>query len=200
MSTLYTSRVYGVDMSETGALLAGAALAILREEGAQAVSMRRVAAEVGVTAMATYRHFPNRDALLRAAVDRAVAEVTAGWGKRRPRTFKGRVDALAEDFLDFALGERNLYTFLMAEQWSGARQLDDFGGSPAFRPVHELVQQGVRDGVLRPGDPLEITLAITTPVLGLVQLYHGGRIELSEKDFRALCRRTVGRVLDGVAV
>ncbi|GAA0254283.1 hypothetical protein GCM10010492_63800 [Saccharothrix mutabilis subsp. mutabilis] len=87
----------------------------------------------------------------------------------------------------------------MAERWEGARRLDEFAGSPAFAPVLDVVRQGVRDGVLRDGDPLEITLALTTPVLGLVQLRHGGRIELSEKDFRALCKRTVGRVLDGVA-
>ncbi|MEU7526608.1 TetR/AcrR family transcriptional regulator [Saccharothrix sp. NPDC042600] len=179
--------------------LVAAAMAILRAEGAQAVTMRRVAAEVGVTAMATYRHFPNREALLRAVVDLGVAEVVAGWGKRRSRTFKGRVDALADDFLDFALGDRNLYALVMAERWEGARRLDEFAGSPAFAPVLDVVRQGVRDGVLRDADPLEITLALTTPVLGLVQLHHGGRIELSEKDFRALCKRTVGRVLDGVA-
>ncbi|WP_309114177.1 TetR/AcrR family transcriptional regulator [Saccharothrix sp.] len=183
----------------TAARLALAAARILREEGAQAVTMRRVAAEAGVTAMATYRHFPNREALLRTVVDQAVAEVTADWGKRRARTFRSRIDFLTDEFLDFALGERNLYAFVMAERWEGARRLDDFADSPAFRPVFEAVRQGIEDGVLRTGDPLEITLAVTTPVLGLVQLYHGGRIELSEKDFRGLCKRTVGRVLDGVA-
>ena len=42
--------------------IADAALVILEREGAQAVSMRRVAHEVGVTLMAIYHHYANREA------------------------------------------------------------------------------------------------------------------------------------------
>ncbi|PSL56171.1 hypothetical protein B0I31_104462 [Saccharothrix carnea] len=41
-------------------------------------------------------------------------------------------------------------------------------------------------------------MAITTPVVGLVQVYPGGRTTVSENDFRALCKRTTGRVLNGL--
>ena len=44
-------------------------LRVVESEGPQAVSMRRVANEVGITAMAIYHHFPNRQALLDAVVD-----------------------------------------------------------------------------------------------------------------------------------
>ncbi|WP_291419217.1 TetR/AcrR family transcriptional regulator [Actinophytocola sp.] len=40
--------------------LAEAARTILLAEGADAVNMRRVAKEAGVSTMATYRHYPNR--------------------------------------------------------------------------------------------------------------------------------------------
>jgi AcrR family transcriptional regulator len=196
--------VYLVDMAEMGtaARIASAALSILLQEGAHAVTMRRVAADAGVTAMATYRHYPNREALLRAVADAAVADVTKEWGKRGAgRTFAGWLDALTDDFLDFAMGQPNLYTFVVTERRDGVRQFpDDFraGGTPTFGPVFEAVEQGIREGALRFDDPLEVTLAITTPAMGLVQLYHGGRINLSEQDFRALCKRTIGRVLDGL--
>ncbi|RKT54869.1 TetR/AcrR family transcriptional regulator [Saccharothrix australiensis] len=186
----------------TAERIASAALAILLDEGADAVTMRRVAAEVGVTPMATYRHYPNRDALLRAVVDAAVADLTAGWGRRGDRgTFEERLDGLTDDFLDFALGKPNLYRFVVTERREGARRFpEDFrtGGSPTFAPVLDAVSRAVRDGDLRDGDPVELTLAVTTPAMGLVQLYHGGRIALSEQDFRALCKRTIERVLDGL--
>lgn len=191
-------------MTEAGTAerIAAAALSILLAEGAQAVTMRRVAADAGVTTMATYRHYPNREALLRAVADAAVAELTTDWGKRgKSRTFEDRLDELTDDFLDFALGKPHLYTFVVAERREGARQFpEDFriGGTPAFAPVFEAVERAVRDGVLRPDDPLEVTLAVTMPAMGLVQLYHGGRIQLSEQDFRALCKRTIGRILDGL--
>lgn len=191
-------------MAERGTAdrIAAAALSILLAEGAQAVTMRRVAADAGVTAMAAYRHYRNRETLLRTVADAAVAELTRDWGERRDaRAFDDRLDGLTDDFLDFALGKPNLYSFVVTQRREGVRRFpEDFrdGGTPAFAPVFETVEQGIRDGVLRPDDPLEVTLAITTPAMGLVQLYHGGRIDLSEKDFRALCKRTVGRVLDGL--
>jgi AcrR family transcriptional regulator len=186
----------------TAERIASAALAILIDEGAQAVTMRRVAADAGVTAMATYRHYPNRDALLRTVADTAFAELGKDWGKRRKALdFESRFDGLTDDFLDFALGKPNLYTFLITERRDEVRQFpEEFreGGSPAFAPVVEAVEQGMREGLLRPDDSLEVTLAITMPAMGLVQLYLGGRINLLEHDFRALCKRTIGRVLNGL--
>ncbi len=185
----------------TAERISAAALAILLHEGAQAVTMRRVAADAGVTAIASYRHFPSREALLRAVVDAAFEELGTNWGKRVTEAdFETRFYGLLDDFLDFALGRPNLYTFLVADRRDGVRRFpEDFraGRSPAFTPVIEIVEQGMRDGVLRVDDPLEAALAITTPVMGLVQLYLGGRMDMSEEDFRALCRRTVGRVLNG---
>ncbi|MFD1045370.1 TetR/AcrR family transcriptional regulator [Kibdelosporangium lantanae] len=191
-------------MTELGTAdrIAAVALEILMAEGAQAVTMRRVAAAAGVTTMATYRHYPNRETLLRTVVDAAVAELSKDWGKRDgPVDFRGRLDRLTDDFLDFALGKPNLYAFVVTERREGTRQFpEDFrtGATPTFAPVLETVEQGIRDGALRADDPLEVTLAITMPAMGLVQLYHGGRINLSENDFRALCKRTIERVLDGV--
>ncbi|MEU6268761.1 TetR/AcrR family transcriptional regulator [Saccharopolyspora shandongensis] len=186
----------------TAARIADAALEILLAEGAQAVTMRRVAAAVGVTPMATYRHYPNREALLRTVADAAFAELGEGWGKRTADLdFESRLDGLTDDFLDFALGKPNLYAYLITEQRAGTLLFPgDFrqGGSPAFAPVHAAVEQAMRDGVLRPDDPLEVALAITMPVLGLVQLYLGGRFSSSEEDFRALCKRTTRRVRDGL--
>ena len=45
------------------------ALDILEAEGPQAVSIRRVAKEVGITPMAIYHYFASREALLNAVVD-----------------------------------------------------------------------------------------------------------------------------------
>ncbi|SFN25194.1 hypothetical protein SAMN05421805_103443 [Saccharopolyspora antimicrobica] len=52
--------------------------------------------------------------------------------------------------------------------------------------------------MLRPDDVLKTALALTMPVVGLVQQYLGGRYELPEPKFRALCKRTMRRVLHGI--
>ncbi|MGH3585111.1 MAG: TetR/AcrR family transcriptional regulator [Pseudonocardia sp.] len=182
--------------------LVAAARDVLVAEGSAAVSMRRVAAAVGVTPMATYRHFANRDALLEAVADSCQAELGRRWARyAEVGGFEERLAGLHGAFLDFALGSPHLYRFLMVEPRARARRFpQDFaaGASPTFGVVTEAVERGMREGVLRDADPLEVTLAITAHGQGLIELYLGGRIGLSEHDFRALCVRSLGMVLDGL--
>lgn len=56
-------------------VLARAALAIVDADGLAALSMRRLARELGVDPMAAYKHVPNKEALLDAVVDAVLAEV-----------------------------------------------------------------------------------------------------------------------------
>ena len=51
------------------------ALDCLREEGLDSLSMRRLAEKLGVSPMATYRHFDSREALIDAVFDEACKEV-----------------------------------------------------------------------------------------------------------------------------
>ncbi|CNE85872.1 TetR family transcriptional regulator [Mycobacterium tuberculosis] len=50
-----------------------AAVALIERESAQALSMRRVAAELDVAVMSLYNHVPNKTALLEGVADRVVA-------------------------------------------------------------------------------------------------------------------------------
>jgi AcrR family transcriptional regulator len=54
------------------------ALAIIDAEGLEAFSMRRLASEFNVEAMALYYHFPNKQAILDGAVNAAVIAATGG--------------------------------------------------------------------------------------------------------------------------
>jgi AcrR family transcriptional regulator len=57
----------------TRELLAAAALRIADAEGLEALSMRRLGAELGVDPMAAYRHLPNKKALLAGVVEAVLA-------------------------------------------------------------------------------------------------------------------------------
>ncbi|HEY0452480.1 TetR/AcrR family transcriptional regulator [Actinophytocola sp.] len=182
--------------------LAAAARGILLAEGADAVNMRRVAKDAGLSTMATYRHYPNRETLLREVADACSTELAKDWGRRSEITDPlERLFALQEDLLDFALGAPHLYTFLMTDRREDARRFPGAyrdGASPTYGLVVIAVEEAMRAGLLREGDPLEVTLAFTAQAQGLVQLYLGGRIGLPEPEFRALCARSLGRVLDGI--
>ncbi len=59
----------------TQARALSAAIALADEDGLPAVTMRRLAKELGVEAMSLYHHIPNKEALLDAMVDQVYCEV-----------------------------------------------------------------------------------------------------------------------------
>ena len=61
-----TSVGRGYHHGELRTALVGAALDLLTKDGADAVSLRAVARRAGVSAMAPYRHYPDKEALLAA--------------------------------------------------------------------------------------------------------------------------------------
>ncbi|MBN9744288.1 TetR/AcrR family transcriptional regulator [Amycolatopsis sp. A1MSW2902] len=186
----------------TAERLASAAREIIAAEGAAAVSMRRVAEAAGVTAMAIYRHYENREVLLRAVADATGRELGAAWKDPAPDgDWFDRFDALLARFLDFALGQPHLYRFLMTDDGAQARLYPDGfrePGSPPFTALVRLIEEGMRDGVLREDDPLEAALTVSTQTQGMVLHYLAGRMGVAEPEFRALCRRTSRRIFDGL--
>lgn len=190
--------------SSTATKIATVARDIVATEGTEAVSMRKVAAAVGVTPMAIYRHYPNREALLAATADTVFADLAEQWGKRTWAEDVDLVSHLADvtgDHLDFALGSPRLYAFLFTERRDRARSFpEDFraGRSPTLNLLTQTLSEAVRRGELRECDVWELALVLAALMHGLVQMYHGGRIDLPEPSFRALCESAVWRVLDGV--
>jgi AcrR family transcriptional regulator len=75
-----------------------ATLQLLDREGADALTMRRLGAELGVEAMSLYRHVADRSALLEALADRLAAEIEpregADWAEAL-RGFAGDLRAIA---------------------------------------------------------------------------------------------------------
>jgi AcrR family transcriptional regulator len=75
MTTLSTRTSTHSRAPLTRSRIAEAALAIVDRDGLDALSMRRLGAELGVEGMAIYRHFPNKAAVLAGVVDALLAEL-----------------------------------------------------------------------------------------------------------------------------
>lgn len=179
-----------------------AALELFEAGGADAVSMRRVAAAVGVTPMAIYRHFPNRETLLKKICDDSFQAVAADMRERsRHPDVRMRLQALLEPYLDYALRHPHLFDYAFAVQRDDARRFpDDFraGLSPSFNVAVEAIAEGMRQGVLKPDDPYEVCMAVSAHQHGLIALYRAGRFNYDEAQFRAFYLRSLGRLLDGI--
>jgi AcrR family transcriptional regulator len=179
-----------------------AAMKLLEKQGPAGVSMRRVAAESGVTAMAIYHYFPSRKALLEDITNeefRNFAAQLAGLGNEGTleQRFQRRLDA----FVDFALTRPRVFDYIFTESRTGARRFpDDFEErkSPTFNPLADLCAEAVRSGYFHQGNIWEIALTMAAHIQGMIALYRGGRFAVSENEFRKLCHRSSERVLRGL--
>jgi AcrR family transcriptional regulator len=192
----------GPTKTNTAASILAAAREILDRKGLAAIAMRPVAERVGITPMAIYRHYADRNSLLNAIADEGFGELAT-----RVQTVKlhGDVEArlmqVADIFLDTALQFPNLYELMFLVPREGARVYPkDFkaGRSPTFNPTVEILEKAMRAGELRPDDPIEITFELSAISHGLIVLYLGGRVAQSEKQFRMLYRRSFRRYFNGL--
>lgn len=180
-----------------------AARALFERDGASAVSMRRVADAVGLSPMAIYRHFPNREALLRRICDDSFHEIAHHWSARnRGADVMARIVALQGIYLDYALAYPHLFDHAFSTRREDARRYpDDFRArrSPTLNEVADAVADAQTAGVLKQDDPWEVALTLWAHSHGLIALYRAGRFTCDAQEFRALHDRALRRLLDGLA-
>jgi AcrR family transcriptional regulator len=182
--------------------IAAAAGRLLDREGTEAVTMRRVAKAVGITPMAVYRHFADRDGLLNALADGGFLELAARVeGTALPKDPEKQLTAISNIFLDFALEKPRMFELMFLVRRAGARQFPgDFreGRSPTAKFAAAALEAGMKSGVFREDDVWEITFEAGAMLQGLVMLYLGGRVGTSAEEFRALCHRAFRRYVNGI--
>ncbi|WP_061292254.1 TetR/AcrR family transcriptional regulator [Herbidospora cretacea] len=75
--------------------IVAAAIDLIEREGADAVSMRRIAADLGVGVMSLYNHVPNKSALLDAVSEAVLSEIEFTDDPAAPWTERVRLQARA---------------------------------------------------------------------------------------------------------
>lgn len=181
--------------------ITAAATYLLTEHGAAGVSMRKVAAAVGITPMAIYQYFPDRETLLNAIADAAFVELVRRWeSAERPAQADELLREMLIDHVDFALEHPRLYDYMFTERRDQARKFPaDFRArkSPTLNLVADAITAGVEQELFRADtDIWETSLMFAALLHGLIQLHHGDRIGMPEPAFRSLCLRLGERMIN----
>jgi AcrR family transcriptional regulator len=186
----------------TAQKIATAARRLLDREGAEAVTMRRVAEAVGITPMAVYRHYPDRAGLLNALANEGFEELARRLATPRSSVdIERRLTKMADIYLEHALENPRLFELMFLKPREGARRYPrDFklGDSPTANLLAEVIREGVDSGYLRKDDTWEIVFEIGALSHGLILLYLGGRIGLTPARFRDFYRRSFRRYIRGI--
>ncbi|MEM7305301.1 MAG: TetR/AcrR family transcriptional regulator [Planctomycetota bacterium] len=175
-------------------------------EGFRAITMRKVAAEVGLTAPAIYRHFASKGELIEALLEEArgaflgyltqALEGGSAWE---------RLMAAQNAYLRFALERPDAYELLMLTPnqlglFRMPNSLDRWRNEPppAFQLCVDRVAECMRAGDLTPGDPTEVALAISGLAHGLVSQFLAGRFGPDHEGFTRLYAASLEHLYRGV--
>jgi AcrR family transcriptional regulator len=157
-----------------------AATRLFAAHGYDAVTMRAVADELGVSAMTPYRYVTGKDelfALVRAAAFRRFAERLEGSGGRVSDPL-ARLRRLKKAYVQFAVDEADAYRimFELRQPEDAARSAElDAQSRRAFGCLHDAVRAAVEAGALA-GDPLTVAHLLWASTHGLVSLHLAGRL------------------------
>ena len=159
--------------AETESSILDAARDILAEDGLDALSMRAVAARVGLSATALYNYFENKQAL----VDRVVARGFRRFENYMWRALDGvpkggfeRLRALGSAYLRFARENEQYFKIMFTIQPEDPREIEELPGQGGYRILRESVAEAIETGRMRDADPDLIALYMWSSVHGLATL------------------------------
>ena len=178
------------DVADFRDRLCEAAERLFAQQGPQAVSMRQLAAELGVSPMTPYRYFKDKDDILAAVrasgFDRfAEALETAHASTTDPNA---RGAAVGDAYVRFALENPAAYRLMFdLEQPTEADHPDLVRATMRARAtLTDFVWTLVKDGLIE-GEPGEVALVFWAAIHGLIVLRLAGKLppEISFDHLRA---------------
>jgi AcrR family transcriptional regulator len=152
--------------------------------------------------MATYKHFENRDALLRAATAAEYPRLAGYFARANARTDVPGMRGML-GYLSYALDHPQIFRYMFL-----SRRADAFvfpqdltgGKSPTFNVLLAVVSELMERQVLRSDDVAETALSIWAHAHGLITLYLCGRITAPRATFQKLYMRSLDRLLHGLTI
>lgn len=150
------------------------AIALVREDGVSALSMRALAGRMGVTAPAFYAHFRGRDELLRACAQVGYDRLAEAFERDAPASAIEMVRASSRSYVHYALDEPALFSLMFMFR-PGAIEIDvdinadieHTGASVMFDSMIANIAVAITDGDLRAGEPLDYGIALWAAVHGI---------------------------------
>ncbi|WP_245929129.1 TetR/AcrR family transcriptional regulator [Murinocardiopsis flavida] len=194
--------------------MVAAAWELLGEGGPDAVTLREVGRRTGLSRTAPYRHFQDKDDLLRAVAVRAF--------ERLHDRMRDAVDA-ADDpaqalrgacraYVGFALDQPRHYRMMFGD-WVLAQKHAEGPQSGSLREAADrlfglaatVIQSGQRAGALRTGDPSDFSLLTWSFLHGLVTFTLSAHLNADSGagepggEFREALDRLIDEVVHGLA-
>lgn len=178
-----------------------AAKYIYAHSGLNALSIREVGRRAGMSAMAIYRHFPDKDSLIDALMDDGLAAWDGIAAAIETDDSIVWLRRLLEEYRDFALDQPHRFdaAFLLPARKARTFPTDfEARRSPVVNRMLVQIQRAQADHRLADAPPLDIALLLAAAAQGLVSMHRAGRFS-SDAAFRKAYRSALQRMLASLA-
>lgn len=196
-------RTTGSDGEKTEAAAREAAVNLIARLGYEAMSMRQLAAEVGVQAAALYRYFPTKEDLLFTLMREHMQALTAAWEAARPATADPatRLAAYVENHIAFHIGRRHSthVSNMELRSLSHDRLTQILRMRTAYeKELRAILRDGAETGVFNVDDTGLTAMALIQMMTGVIVWFRPGeRLSVAEvtATYLAMTMRLVGATM-----
>lgn len=157
---------------------------VVRDRGVAELSLREVAATIGVTHAAPRRYFPGRQELLDAVAVEGFARLGARLREACDVSdeYVTQVRSVATAYLDFMISEANLAELMFAHKHGTDGAAVGAAAVDAFAPMLLMFRRAQADGMIENRDPERVGLVFLATLQGLAGLVNCGLIPPAELD------------------
>jgi AcrR family transcriptional regulator len=186
--------------------LVTAALDLIAKRGPEALTLREVAAAVGVTHGAAYRHFADKEALLAGVAEegyRGLAQKLASAANAAVADPPARVRALGAAYVEFAMARPAHYRVMWGPRVNEDGRFPSLEAaiSEAFALVIAEFERGQAAGAFRADPPRDLAISFWVAAHGYVELVLRRRLKVkSEAVAVAYFEKLLAPFLDGLTV
>jgi AcrR family transcriptional regulator len=171
--------------------------------GVDEVTLAALAKKTGVSVAAPYRHFETKEDLVRELSELgmlrfrdALAAACRGSGGAEQQLRRAGFAVVR-----FAQRSPRVYQLIFgAARSNSLTDLRNASDETAFGVLRRIVLECQREGVVGPGDPIEIAISIWAAIHGLASLLSSGRLRAeSEREVKRFTTSLLDVVLRGLA-
>jgi AcrR family transcriptional regulator len=187
------------DVADFRERLCEAAERLFAERGPDAVTMRQLASDLGVSPMTPYRYFEDKDDILAAVRANGFNRFAEALERARDSVSgaTARGSAVSEAYVQFALGHPHSYKLMFDFNQPHAEKYPDLvaAGQRAQKTMTAHVEDAMKEGLMA-GDPHQIGLMFWAAIHGAVILELAGM--LPPNAARQLYRNLDATLMRGV--
>lgn len=180
-----------------------AAGALFLEHGYEGVSMRQIAERIGYSATTIYRYYEDKDDLLFAIVREGFLRFGRQLAKAAQSSEDPRASlaALGHAYIEFGLRNPIYYRLMFMQRFDflfESRREEKAPMIDSFGVLRQAVEEAMRSGVLRQGDPETTSTVIWAVVHGITSLAIAGAKRFNKKQVRESTELAMRMIREGL--